>query len=545
MAFAAPVSNGGEAITAYTATCQSGDGGTTRTQSGGATPLVVGSLTVGKVYTCSVTATNAVGTGPASAASASFVAATVPGVPTGVSVVRGNLTAVVAFTAPANSGSAAVTGYSVSCPSSDGGTTRTASGSGSPISVTALSVGKTYACTVAAVNAIGTGTVSVASAPFTAATVPGAPTVGTATRGDASVAVAFTAPVSNGSATITGYSVACTSSDGGAAGTASGATSPISVTNLTIGKTYTCAVQAMNAIGTGPASASTTAFVFASVPGAPVGISILPANQSARISFLPAYTSAGVATASYAASCTSTNGGTAGSVSGATSPLTVTGLTNGKIYTCKVRGTNVIGTGAWSPNSASFVPLSVPGTPTAVTATRANSSASVAFTAPAATGGTPITGYSLTCSSANGGSTGYATGSVSPVVVRGLTNGKTYTCRVGATNAVGSGPQSTPSNSFVPATVPGAPTVTAVLKTASGQIRVSFAAPATTGGAPVSAYNAQCTSTNGGTSGSASGGTSPITVVGLTAGKSYTCKVRAVNIIGPGAWSPGSVVVSA
>ena len=41
-------------------------------------------------------------------------------------------------------------------------------------------------------------------------TVPGAPTIGNATAGDASVSIAFTAPASDGGATITAYTGTCT-----------------------------------------------------------------------------------------------------------------------------------------------------------------------------------------------------------------------------------------------------------------------------------------------------------------------------------------------
>jgi hypothetical protein len=67
--FAAPAANGGLAITGYTATCTSSNGGVTRTQTGGAgaTSLRVSDLTLGKRYTCTVTASNAVGAGQSSA----------------------------------------------------------------------------------------------------------------------------------------------------------------------------------------------------------------------------------------------------------------------------------------------------------------------------------------------------------------------------------------------------------------------------------------------------------------------------------------------
>jgi len=81
---------------------------------------------------------------------------------------------------------------------------------------------------------------------------PGAPTSVTATAGNAQASVAFTAPASNGGSTITSYTV--TSSPGGI--TASGASSPITVTGLTNGTAYTFTVAATNTQGTGASSAA-------------------------------------------------------------------------------------------------------------------------------------------------------------------------------------------------------------------------------------------------------------------------------------------------
>jgi hypothetical protein len=64
--FSAPSNNGGNAVTSYTATCTSSNGGTTRSATGAGSPLSVASLSAGHAYTCTVTATNARGTGPAS-----------------------------------------------------------------------------------------------------------------------------------------------------------------------------------------------------------------------------------------------------------------------------------------------------------------------------------------------------------------------------------------------------------------------------------------------------------------------------------------------
>lgn len=91
-------------------------------------------------------------------------------------------------------------------------------------------------------------TYAVSAAP----TVPDAPTIGTATAGDASASVAFTPPGNNGGAAITGYTA--TSTPGGLTGT--GASSPITVSGLSNGTAYTFTVHATNSVGNSAESAA-------------------------------------------------------------------------------------------------------------------------------------------------------------------------------------------------------------------------------------------------------------------------------------------------
>jgi len=87
-----------------------------------------------------------------------------------------------------------------------------------------------------------------------------------------------------------------------------------------------------------------------------------------------------------------------------------------------------------------------PGAPTGVSATAGDASALIAFSAPASDGGSPITGYTAT--SSPGGIT--KTGAASPITITGLTNGIAYTFTVKATNSLGTGPASSPSNTVTP-----------------------------------------------------------------------------------------------
>ena len=112
----------------------------------------------------------------------------------------------------------------------------------------------TGTCTINA-NQPGNGNYFAApqvSQTFSVAVVaPGAPGLVTATAGNAQASVAFTPPASNGGAPINGYTV--TSSPGGI--TRTGVSSPITVTGLANGTTYSFTVTATNSAGTGPASA--------------------------------------------------------------------------------------------------------------------------------------------------------------------------------------------------------------------------------------------------------------------------------------------------
>jgi uncharacterized protein (TIGR02145 family) len=243
--FTAPVSDGGSAITGYTATSNPGS----KTGSGTASPITVTGLTNGTAYTFTVTATNANGIGPASSASNSVIPSTVPGAPTGVTAIAGDAQATITFTAPVSDGGSAITGYTVI--SSPGGSTGT--GSSSPITVSGLTNGSTYSFQVLATNINGNSDLSYASNSVTLPTVPDAPIIGTAMAGNAQATITFSAPANDGGSAITGYTA--TSSPSGFIAT--GTTSPITVTGLTNGTAYTFTVTATNIIGTSsPSSAS-------------------------------------------------------------------------------------------------------------------------------------------------------------------------------------------------------------------------------------------------------------------------------------------------
>jgi uncharacterized protein (TIGR02145 family) len=276
--------------------------------------------------------------------------------------------------------------------------------------------------------------------------------------------------------------------------------------------------------------------ITATVPGPPTSVTVSAGNASASVAFVAPTNNGGSAITGY--TVTSSPGGI--TATGTTSPINVTGLTNGTAYTFRVVATNAIGNSVASAASTAVTPVApntVPGPPTAVVATAGNASASVAFVAPTNNGGSAITGYTVT--SSPGGIT--ATGTTSPINVTGLTNGTAYTFTIVATNAIGNSSPSTASSAVTPSapTVPGPPTsVTAV--GGNAQATISFTAPASNGGSPITGYTV--TSSPGGITGTGSG--SPITVSGLTNGTAYTFSVVATNAIGNSSPSTASSAVT-
>jgi hypothetical protein len=104
------------------------------------------------------------------------------------------------------------------------------------------------------------------------------------------------------------------------------------------------------------------------------------------------------------------------------------------------------------PAGVTLAPVTTPAAPTDVSASAGNASATVSFVAPSSNGGAPVTSYTVTANDqtnpTNGGQT--ATGDQSPIVVSGLTNGDSYEFTVAASNAVGTGASSPPSNVVTP-----------------------------------------------------------------------------------------------
>ncbi len=392
---------------------------------------------------------------------------------------------------------------------------------------------------------------------------PSAPTSVVAVAGNGQVTVTFAAPASNGGSPITGYTVTPSPATVGWVDSNAGSTSLTHViTNLTNGTAYTFSVRATNVNGIGDPSAPSNSATPATVPSAPSGAAAVPRNFSADVTFTGSVNNGGSAITGYVvvsnpAGGVDLNGGTTGL------QHRVVGLVNGTPYTFTVVAQNAMGsspasspTSAVTPGCSNVVSTNVfcdglesndttnwsaaltpPSAPVSAAAVAGTGQASVTFLAPLDSGGSPISGYTVTSDPAGGVDSNAGTPGLAHIVT-GLTAGTPYTFTVRAANASGQGPASLPSNSVTPFTVPGQ--ATGLVAVAGDQTAtLTFLAPANDGGSPILGYTV-ISDPPGGLDSDV--GTTLLShlITNLSNGTAYTFTVVATNAVGPGSASKSS-----
>jgi len=351
-------------------------------------------------------------------------------------------------------------------------------------------------------------------------TVPSQPIITSVTVPDgvfSTASVAFTA-ASNGGLPITGYTV--TSSPGGIVGF--GLSSPIAVSGLTNGEEYTFTVVAANADGNSPVSAaSTPPFEPLGPPNAPTITSVISGDGQTTVAFSDG-SNGGVAITNFMLVATPA-GVNGSSVTGSSSPLTLTGLTDGQTYTFTVLAYNEEGWGAPSA-PVTATPDGLPGQ-ASISVIVGAESVIVSITPPAVTGGAGELSYTITSMPTS--QTIVTSDATDPITVSGLVDGTEYLFSVVASNSVGASPAGT-SQPVTPSRFPGSPSISGV-DVSSGQLVVHIADPAVTGGA-ITLYTVIA---NPGDY-SASSATQPVTITGLENGVEYTVSAYVSNSDGAG-----------
>lgn len=219
--------------------------------------------------------------------------------------------------------------------------------------------------------------------------------------------------------------------------------------------TYTGVGGTSNAQGLAIDDFSITA-TGATAPAAPTITGITPGDQQLSVAFT-AGADGGSAITNYKYSTDGGSSFTAVSPAATTSPILITGLTNGTAYNVQIKAVNAIGDGT-ATASTSGTPRTTPSAPTITTITPGNELLSVAFTA-GADGGSAITNYKYSIDNGANFITRSPASTASPLVISGLTNATAYDVKLLAINAAGDGAASTAVSGTPEA--PVTPTITA------------------------------------------------------------------------------------
>ena len=307
-------------------------------------------------------------------------------------------------------------------------------------------------------------------------TVPDAPTGLTLTAADGALAASWAAPANDGGSAVTGYRVQWRSGDEDwdpATREASVTGTSHEITGLTNGVTYIVRLAAVNEAGTGAWSAEATAAPAqpVTVPDAPTGLTLTAADGALAASWAAPANDGGSAVTGYRVQWRSGDedwdpATREASVTGTSHEIT--GLTNGVTYTVRLAAVNEAGTGAWSAEAtaAPAQPVTVPDAPTGLTLTAADGALAASWAAPANDGGSAVTGYRVQWRSGGedwDSATREATSATTSYDITGLTNGATYTVRVAAVNAQGTGAWSDEATGMPGTPVPALPGVAVAL----------------------------------------------------------------------------------
>ena len=287
-----------------------------------------------------------------------------------------------------------------------------------------------------------------------AASKPSAPQSVSATAGNGTATVTWSAPANDGGSTISGYTI--TASPGGASKPVSGAIRTVSFSGLTNGQAYTFTVTATNSSGTGPGAASNSVTP-ATTPSPPQSVQATAGAGSATVTWSAPASNGGSPLTQYVV--VASPGPAFTTVSASTTSTTLSGLSPGTSYVFYVTAKNAVGAGAASDPSNSVIPTATataPGAPTNVSATAGDAVATVTWGAPSSNGGSAITGYAVTRTPGN--VTSNVGASATGATFTGLTNGTAYTFTVAAKNGIGTGPGATSA----PVTPQAAPKPTTV-----------------------------------------------------------------------------------
>ena len=385
--------------------------------SSGALRYDLGGLTNGVSYDVLVRTVNAVGHGPWSPA-ATGTPRTTPGAPVIDSLIPGDGALNVGWSDPATDGGAEVTGYDLRFIRSDAPDKADANWTGRSgiwssgalrYDLGGLTNGVSYDVLVRTVNAVGHGPWSPA-ATGTPRTTPGAPVIDSLIPGDGALNVGWSDPATDGGAEVTGYDLRFIRSDApdkadanwtGRSGIWSSGPLRYDLGGLTDGVSYDVLVRAVNAAGHGQWSGSITVTPH-TMPTAPAIVSVDAGDGALIISWTEPADIGGLNIQGYDVRYIPAEENNPGATWTEEQDVwtlgslehTIIGLTNGVRYDLELRAVTSADDGPWS-SAFSATPKTTPDVPIISLITPDGSTLTVAWDAPANTGGSAITSYDL------------------------------------------------------------------------------------------------------------------------------------------------------
>jgi hypothetical protein len=388
-----------------------------------------------------------------------------PSAPQALVAAPANGSAYLTWRVPKSRGGAPILGYSVFVGASPTGPWKRFGNNikRTRATVSGLDNGTPYWFRVTARNKKGVGAAAVTTQSVTPLGLPSEPRDVTVTPGDATIAVSWTPPLSDGGLPISDYVLHyATKVDGPWQEFITTSDLTATATGLANGTQYWVQISARNAAGVG-ASARSARATPRTTPQPPTEVMGVPGDGSIALSWKPPAFDGGAAITGYTVSyATGPNGPWTAFISDPKkTSATASGLKNGTPYWLQVYATNVAGAGSPAFVQGSITPRTAPLAPQDIALNPGNAKITVTWTAPLFDGGAPVTGYTAAyATSLQGPWTAFASDTTSlSAVATGLTNGTPYWVRVVAKNAAGAG---TPGvgGPTTPVAPPVAPTLT-------------------------------------------------------------------------------------
>ena len=488
----------------------------------------------------------------------------VPGAPRNLTAAADGATAIVLdWDAPSDDGGSSVTGYWIEVSADRGATwsdlVRDTRSTATRYRHTGLTATTTRHYRVSAINFKGAGASSNVASATTEERVPDAPRSLTARAGSASsIQLDWTAPLSSGGSTITGYRIETSRNRSGGwvvlvTDTRSRNTG-YTHTGLAPGTTRYYRVAAINRAGRGSWSSVASATTEATTPGAPTRLSVfasgLGGTSQLSLSWGRPSSDGGSAITGYRIEV-SPNGVSGWVVVTSNTRRTATsylhgGLPPGTTRYYRVAAINARGAGAYSNVASGMTNAGRPSQPLNLRA-RGTGPTSIVLNwqPPATTGGAPITGYSIRARSPTDGTwiiirpnTGTTATTFTHTNLRPAT---TYRFQVAAINRVGAGPWSFETATTTYPDLPSAPVLLTARADGTSQIDLSWSAPRNTGGAPVLGYRIEVSSDEGATwriiRRNTNSTSTRFSHTGLTPASTWLYRVAAINTAGTGPFS--------